>query len=261
MIRGVAVSAIAAAGIAGLTPTAAQAGNYLGEIISFAGHFCPQGTMDARGSLLATTSNPALFDYYSLRFGGDGRITFAIPDLRHYREDSGQPGWHNNRMRWCVVGYGFPVTKDLLHVSSPGSEVSGYADEIKLFGNFCPGGWRELENGVSLLNGGYEMRNHTFRAHEANFTWCRRDTAEVDTKSNYLGQMHLIDAKACPAGTLPAEDQLLEISSNTALFSILSTAYGGDGRTTFAMPNDMPPLADNLIGWCITVEGTYPSRS
>lgn len=41
----------------------------------------------------------------------------------------------------------------------------------------------------------------------------------------------------CPIGFLPAEGQILAISSNTALFSLLGTMYGGDGRTSFGLPD------------------------
>lgn len=39
-----------------------------------------------------------------------------------------------------------------------------------------------------------------------------------------------------PRGWAPCDGQLLPISSNTALFSLIGTYYGGDGRTTFALP-------------------------
>ena len=41
----------------------------------------------------------------------------------------------------------------------------------------------------------------------------------------------------CPRGFLAADGQLLPISSNAALFSLLGTQFGGDGRTTFALPD------------------------
>ena len=41
----------------------------------------------------------------------------------------------------------------------------------------------------------------------------------------------------CPRGSAPLEGQLLAVSSNTALFSLLGTTYGGDGRTTFGLPD------------------------
>jgi microcystin-dependent protein len=53
----------------------------------------------------------------------------------------------------------------------------------------------------------------------------------------YIGQLIPVAFGYCPAGTLPAEGQILAISSNTALFSLLGTAYGGNGSTTFGLPD------------------------
>lgn len=41
----------------------------------------------------------------------------------------------------------------------------------------------------------------------------------------------------CPRFTAEANGQLLPIAQNSALFSLLGTMYGGDGRTTFALPD------------------------
>jgi microcystin-dependent protein len=53
----------------------------------------------------------------------------------------------------------------------------------------------------------------------------------------YLGEIMLFGPNFCPRGWEVAEGQLLPISSNQALFSLMGTIYGGDGRTTFAMPD------------------------
>jgi len=47
----------------------------------------------------------------------------------------------------------------------------------------------------------------------------------------------LLRINFAPRGWALCEGQLLSISSNTALFSILGTTYGGDGRTTFRLPD------------------------
>jgi microcystin-dependent protein len=44
--------------------------------------FCPRGWANADGQLLAISSNDALFSLYGTTYGGDGRTTFALPDLR-----------------------------------------------------------------------------------------------------------------------------------------------------------------------------------
>ena len=52
-----------------------------------------------------------------------------------------------------------------------------------------------------------------------------------------LGEIKLFAGNFAPRGWAFCEGQLLPISQNTALFSILGTTYGGDGRTTFALPD------------------------
>ena len=58
--------------------------------------------------------------------------------------------------------------------------------------------------------------------------------AQVDP---YLGQLMTVGFNFCPRGWALADGQIIAISSNTALFSLLGTTYGGDGRTTFALPD------------------------
>lgn len=55
---------------------------YLGEIGLFAINYQPKGWVLCDGSLLSVSSNQALFALLGNRFGGDGRTSFAIPDLR-----------------------------------------------------------------------------------------------------------------------------------------------------------------------------------
>jgi len=55
---------------------------YIGQIIMGGWNFCPRGTASADGQLLAISSNTALFSLYGTQYGGDGRTTFALPDLR-----------------------------------------------------------------------------------------------------------------------------------------------------------------------------------
>lgn len=52
-----------------------------------------------------------------------------------------------------------------------------------------------------------------------------------------LGQIMMFAGNFAPRGWALCDGQLLAISQNTALFSILGTTYGGDGRTTFALPD------------------------
>ena len=55
---------------------------FLGEIIMFAGNFAIRGWAFCNGQLLPINQNQALFSILGTTYGGDGRTTFALPDLR-----------------------------------------------------------------------------------------------------------------------------------------------------------------------------------
>ncbi len=53
----------------------------------------------------------------------------------------------------------------------------------------------------------------------------------------YVGQIALVAFNFAPVGWALCNGQLLSIAQNTALYSLLGTTYGGDGMSTFALPN------------------------
>lgn len=63
-------------------PAHAQAEPILGQMMFFGGNFCPRGWASAEGQLIAINSNNALFSIFGTMYGGDGRTSFALPDLR-----------------------------------------------------------------------------------------------------------------------------------------------------------------------------------
>ena len=55
---------------------------FIGEIIMFGGNFAPRGWALCDGQLLPIAQNSALFSILGTTYGGDGRTTFGLPDLR-----------------------------------------------------------------------------------------------------------------------------------------------------------------------------------
>lgn len=53
----------------------------------------------------------------------------------------------------------------------------------------------------------------------------------------FIGEVRCFGFNFAPKGWLQCNGQLLLITQNTALFAILGTTYGGDGKTNFALPN------------------------
>ena len=75
-------AAFVASSLSIASPATAGTDAYLGEIIMGGWNFCPRGTIKADGQLLPISQNTALFSLYGTNYGGDGRTTFGVPDLR-----------------------------------------------------------------------------------------------------------------------------------------------------------------------------------
>jgi microcystin-dependent protein len=76
--------------------------------------------------------------------------------------------------------------------------------------------------------------------------------------SPFVAEIRIFAGNFAPTGWALCDGQLLPISQNTALFSLLGTFYGGDGKSTFALPNmqgsvpiaqgQSPGTADYFLG-------------
>lgn len=74
----------------------------------------------------------------------------------------------------------------------------------------------------------------------------------------FLAEIRIFAGNFAPKGWALCDGQLMSISQNTALFSLLGTTYGGDGKSTFGLPNlqgrapmhpgQGPGLSDHVIG-------------
>ena len=69
----------------------------------------------------------------------------------------------------------------------------------------------------------------------------------------FVAQIALFGFNFAPTGWAQCDGQLLPISQNTALFSLLGTFYGGDGKSNFALPD--------LMGRCAIGTGQGPGLS
>ncbi|WP_424363185.1 phage tail protein [Methylocystis parvus] len=80
----------------------------------------------------------------------------------------------------------------------------------------------------------------------------------------FLGQIATFPYNFCPRGWAATDGQLMPISQNTALFALLGTTYGGNGQTTFALPNlkaKTTLTTGAVLVSCIALQGIFPSRN
>ena len=185
-------------------------GFYLGEIGTFAGSFAPAGTT-ASGQFAAINQNQALFSLLGTNFGGNGTTTFELPNL--------------NGITMVGTGEASGVSTETIGQKSGSSSVTinypqappNLLGQSKPFDNYQPslGITYEIETlGVFPSMGG-----------------------GPGVPLNTLGMIKAFAGNFAPAGYMACNGQLLLIAQNQALFAVLGTTYGGDGQTTFALPD------------------------
>lgn len=75
-----------------------------------------------------------------------------------------------------------------------------------------------------------------------------------------LGEIILFPYNFVPAGFALCNGATMNIAQNQALFSLLGTTYGGDGRTTFALPNLQGAEPNPNVRYYIATQGLFPMR-
>lgn len=147
--------------------------------------------------------------------------------------------------------------------------MSKNLNKICLFaGTFIPEGWLECngKNGTPnvpklryTVKGRYQdfTEELTYICRDANFP-------SEDYDEPFLGQIVMFAGNFIPKSTLACQGQLLNYNSNIALFSLLSTSFGGDGMKNFGIPN-IPPIKNDgdgghPINFAIVVNGVFPRR-
>ena len=192
-------------------------GPTIGTIMKFAGHFAPRGWALCDGQLLSISGNEALFSILGTTYGGDGRTSFALPDLRGR----------------VPVGVG---TGPGLSAVALGQKFG--AENVNLNQSNIPSHDHLVsEEPTTGLTGGTTAVDLIQPSLGLNPVIHIAGTFPSSTGAGSLGTIDWFAGNFPPRNTMFAHGQILDISSNSALFSLLGTTYGGDGRTTFALPD------------------------
>jgi microcystin-dependent protein len=76
----------------------------------------------------------------------------------------------------------------------------------------------------------------------------------------FIGEIRLFPYNFAPRGWAVCNGAVLPINQYVALFSLLGTAFGGDGRATFALPDLRSKVPLSQGNYCIALQGVFPSR-
>ena len=168
----------------------------LGSLLLTPYDFVPLSFEKCAGQILPIESNPALYTLLGDRFGGDGKTTFGLPDMRGHEPIKG--------LSYLIATAGiYPSRKA---VNAPN------------------------QYGIAPL----------------------------------LGQLLLVaylPKYTPPAGWATCDGQLLKIDKDVALYSLLGTKFGGDGKTTFALPDLRGHEPTKGITYVISLQGRFPTAS
>ena len=79
----------------------------------------------------------------------------------------------------------------------------------------------------------------------------------------FLGEIRLFPYNFAPVGWAACNGSLLSIEQYSNLFHLIGSAFGRDGRTTFALPDlrSSAPFPPGQGTYCIAVLGTFPKQS
>lgn len=233
---------------------------FMGEILLLAFNYAPKNWAACNGQFLPINQNQALFSLLGTQFGGNGQTTFALPDLRgrvpvHYGQGPGLSSWdigervgesshtltfqeipaHNHLINSSsATGNSNDPAGNLLASNSAGvpaysATSSGYQDTMTT----PSGGSQPHENMQPYLALNYCIAmSGIFPSHS-------KDNATGGTRGSdpFLGEIAIVAFNFAPTGYLQCNGQILPLSQNTALFSLLGTTYGGNGKSTFALPD------------------------
>lgn len=193
----------------------------LGQIHYLATNYVSEsaGAANLNGSLLPIAQNTALFSILGTTYGGDGRTTFALPNLGGTTS--------------VFTGQGPGLTDfSLGELFGQASTTLGSFNLPSGFG----GSFQPVDNHQPSLAVGWYI--NAFGTYPTSI-----GSAMVGAVASFAGNF-------APNSTIPCDGRLLLISEYETLFSVIGTTYGGDGETTFAVPD--------LRGRTIIGAGTGP---
>ena len=255
-----------------------------GEIVIFAGNFVPEGMVVANATY-PQSDYPGLFRLVGSRFGKpSGSANFVTPGLKPIDGDQvGDPDPGEPANAPLLIG----VCAGGSEPTPPPSDPSAVADgpggcpvgEVRFTGLAGPhAGWLPTD-GRTL-----DAKQYPLLAAALGTTGGDKPTITLpkvnvpapapDVSPDAQICVHGVSRSEplqCPTGSLrlfagpldsgmiEPKGQLLGIGQDTRLFAILGTAYGGNGRTSFALPQ--PQRAPSGLHWAFCNPGAFPNRS
>ncbi len=187
---------------------------FLGSIVKAAYNGTPGGYLPCEGQLLSIAQNTALFSLLGTTYGGNGTTNFALPDLR----GKTLIGTGTDPVSGITYGVGEIVGQNGVTVTNANLPTN-MGGQGQLINNFEPSvavNFYISPVGIFPNNGG---------------------GGAPDSETPFVGEIMAFAGTFVPGGGIACDGRLLSIAEFDVLFALIGTTYGGDGQTTFAVPD------------------------
>ena len=216
---------------------------FIGQMLAVCFPFAPKGWAICAGQSLPIAQNQDLFKLLGTTYGGDGQSNFQLPDLRG-RVASGNGGGFRLGEQSGEENHTLLMDEMPGHTHTLNAAIASAGTNVPT-GNLYASGSFNLYgtppnapmNGAVVANvGGSQAHSNQQPYLAVNWIIALQGTPPT-WEDAYIGQLMLVPYDFAPAGFAFCEGQLLPVAGNTALFSVIQTRYGGDGKTNFGLPD------------------------
>lgn len=205
--------------------------------------YAPSGWAFCDGQILKAADHRALFAVLGTTYGGDGKKTFALPDMR------GRINVHRGRGFNRGQAGGSEIA-DINAAQVPGHNHTASAAQ-PTGGKSYVGASASVMTAarpIAALNadptsiaapaGGDNAHDNLQPYLCIHFIIALSgDMEPVSLLDPFIGEIRLFAGPFTPKGWLRCDGQSLPVADSPELFAVLGTTYGGDGRNTFALPD------------------------
>lgn len=229
-IYGVSLATLIATSLMSAKTAACPSNPLIGGMCAFGGNFSIRGWAFADGQILPISSYTAVFSLMGTTFGGDGRTTFGLPDLRGR----------------AAIGVG----------NGPGLSTTSWGEKrgsefVTLTVAQMPSHTHTANTTVSLTIDPSDVTvTSTLNAHQAVGT-------STAPSANVLAQNNGSFVYSATAPDVAMASAAISASANATVSATATTTLGNSGGSS-SHDNRMPYLT---VNWLVALEGLYPSRS
>jgi microcystin-dependent protein len=179
----------------------------LDMIRTYAFSFAPVGAALAQGQLIPISQNTAVFSLIGTTYGGNGTTVFGLPNLSGRFSDAPGQGPGLSLYDWGQItgADSFTLSQSQLPANMGGTSNPADNHQPTLSTGY-------FINAIGIFPNG---------------------SPTADT----IGVINEFAGNFGPNGAIPCDGRLLAISEFEVLFAVIGTTYGGDGQTTFAVPD------------------------